>query len=126
VVARARGAHGSVILLLRGEIDAAAARRAVPLTPYRRAYLDFVRGLAAELAGEPTAALAAYRAVLTPHRWSNLWYALAQHNVKVLGKGPGVIGPGIRPPKRAAPKRIAPMRIPPMRIPPMRPTPPGP
>jgi len=93
VVTDPRGEHGSAILFFRGKRDRAAFVRALPLTPSRKAYLAFLQGLRAELAGDQADALSAYTTALTPYRWSTFWYALAAHNVKVLGQRRGSAGP---------------------------------
>jgi tetratricopeptide (TPR) repeat protein len=97
VVANPLGAHGSAVLFVRGKRDRAAFAKAMLFTSSRKAYLAFLQGIRAELAGNLPAALKAYTAALTPYQWSNFWYALAAHNVKVLGQRRGAIRP--RPPR---------------------------
>jgi len=79
------GIQSRAILYLRGKLEHGALQGKEAPMPRRLKYLEFLRGLKAELDGDLAAARKAYTQVLTPLRWSNLWYAMAAHTLKALG-----------------------------------------
>ncbi len=86
VVKTPPGAYGSAVGFVTRKLDRAAFVRAEPFTSLRKAYLSFLEGLGAELAGDLPAALKAYTAALSPYPWDDFWYGMAAHNAKVLGQ----------------------------------------
>lgn len=81
------GYQSRTILYLRGKLEHTAILGDEPPTPRQLSYLVFLRGLKAELDGDPATARKAYGEVVVTLRWSNLWYALAEHTLKKLGPG---------------------------------------
>ena len=72
------------IRFLRGEITVSAWAKLAQGTPYWLDYGHFLQGLRTELRGDRAAARTAYLAAVTRYHWSNLWYGIAAHYLRML------------------------------------------